>query len=33
MATTRNKRVPLQEQIKLIKECRRRGLTDVDWCR
>ncbi|MBS6180978.1 MAG: helix-turn-helix domain-containing protein [Erysipelotrichaceae bacterium] len=33
MATTRNKRVPMQEQIKLINECRRSGLTDADWCR
>lgn len=32
MATTRNKRVPMQEQIKLINECRRSGLTDADWC-
>lgn len=27
MATTRNKRVPMQEQIKLINECRKSGLT------
>ena len=33
MATTRNKRVPMQEQIKLINECRKSGLTDADWCR
>ena len=29
----RNKRVPMAEQIKLINECRRSGLTDADCCR
>lgn len=33
MATARSKRVPMQEQIKLINECRKSGLTDADWCR
>lgn len=33
MAVTRKPRVPLQEQIKLINECRKSGLTDADWCR
>ena len=27
------KYVPMSEQIKLINECRRSGLTDADWCR
>lgn len=29
----RKPRVPMSEQIKLINECRRSGLTDADWCR
>lgn len=33
MATARSKRVPMQEQIKLINECRQSGLTGADWCR
>lgn len=33
MATARSKCVPMQEQIKLINECRQSGLTDADWCR
>ena len=33
MAGTRKPRVPLQEQIKLINECRKSGMTDADWCR
>lgn len=33
MATTRRKNVPMKEQINLINECRRSGLTDADWCR
>jgi len=33
MTGTRKPRVPLQEQIKLINECRKSGMTDADWCR
>jgi transposase-like protein len=33
MATTRKARVPMSEQIKLINECRKSGMTDADWCR
>ena len=33
MATSRKPRVPMSEQIKLINECRKSGLTDADWCR
>lgn len=33
MASTRKARVPIEEQIKLINECRQSGMTDVDWCR
>ena len=33
METTRKPRVPMSEQIKLINECRRSGMTDADWCR
>lgn len=33
MATARSKRVPMEEQIILINECRKSGLTDADWCR
>ena len=29
----RNKCIPMVEQIKLINECRRSGLTDADRCR
>ena len=30
MAVTRKPRVPLQEQIKLINECRKSGMTNAD---
>ena len=33
MSTARKPKVPRSEQIKLINECRRSGLTDADWCR
>lgn len=33
MTTTRKARVPMPEQIKLINECRKSGMTDADWCR
>lgn len=33
MANTRNSRVPKEEQLKLINECRTSGMTDTDWCR
>ena len=33
MAATRKARVPMAEQIRLINECRRSGMTDADWCR
>lgn len=33
MSTTRKPRVPMSEQLKLINECRKSGLTDADWCR
>ena len=33
MAGTRKARVPMAEQIRLIKECRQSGMTDADWCR
>lgn len=33
MSVTRKTRVPKQEQIRLINECRQSGLTDTDWCR
>ena len=33
MAGTRKTRVLMAEQIKLINECRRSGMTDADWCR
>ena len=33
MNATRKPRVPMPEQIKLINECRRSGMTDADWCR
>lgn len=32
MAGTRKARVPMTEQIRLIKECRQSGMTDADWC-
>ena len=28
-----SKRVPFEEQLKLIMECRRSGLSDYQWCR
>lgn len=33
MATTRKTRVPREQQLQLINECRQSGLTDADWCR
>ena len=33
MAGTREARVPMAEQIRLINECRQSGMTDADWCR
>lgn len=33
MASTRKARVPIEEQIRLINECRQSGMTDADWCR
>ena len=33
MQTTRKQRVSMSEQIRLITECRRSGMTDADWCR
>ena len=33
MTTTAEKNVPMKEQINLINECRKSGLTDADWCR
>ena len=33
MATTRRAPVPFDEEIRLINECRKSGLTDADWCR
>ena len=33
MAVTRKARVPMTEQIRLINECRKSGMTDADWCR
>ena len=33
MAITRKARVPMAEQIRLINECRKSGMTDADWCR
>ena len=33
MAATRKARVPMTEQIRLINECRKSGMTDADWCR
>ena len=33
MQTTRKQCVSMSEQIRLITECRRSGMTDADWCR
>ena len=33
MQNTRSPRIPMPEQIRLINECRRSGMTDADWCR
>ena len=33
MTATRKARVPMEEQIRLINECRQSGMTDADWCR
>lgn len=33
MSNHRKRRVTMAEQIKLINQCRRSGLTDADWCR
>lgn len=33
MQTSRNQRVPMSEQIRLITECIRSGITDADWRR
>ena len=33
MANSRRPQVPREEQIRLINECRRSGMTDADWCR
>ena len=33
MAATRKARVHMTEQIRLINECRKSGMTDADWCR
>jgi transposase-like protein len=33
MANIRKPRVPKEEQLKLINECRSSGMTDSDWCR
>ena len=33
MEKSRRRPVPLQEQIKLINECRQSGMSDADWCR
>lgn len=30
--TVRHKRVPKEEQIRLIEECRKSGLSDAEWC-
>lgn len=32
MTATRKARVPMAEQIRLINECRKSGMTDADWC-
>lgn len=33
MASTRKSRVTIEEQIRLMNECRQSGMTDADWCR
>ncbi len=33
MSSTYSKRVPMPEQLRLIAECRKSGMTDADWCR
>ena len=33
VGNTRKSRVPKEEQLKLINECRTSGMTDIDWCR
>jgi len=33
MKTSRKSRVPMSEQVKLINECRKSGMTDAEWCR
>uniref|UniRef100_UPI003564A785 IS66 family insertion sequence element accessory protein TnpA n=1 Tax=Hungatella hathewayi TaxID=154046 RepID=UPI003564A785 len=33
MSVTRQTRVPMPEQIRLINECRQSGMTDTGWCR
>lgn len=33
MARQRSPRVPLEEQVRLINEYRRSGMTDADWYR
>ena len=33
MARQRSSRVPIEEQVRLINECRRSGMTDADWCK
>lgn len=32
MGASRRARVPMAEQIRLINECRKSGMTDADWC-
>lgn len=33
MTDTRKTRIPREEQINLITECRNSGMTDAEWCR
>lgn len=33
MGEQRSPRVSMEEQVRLINECRRSGMTDADWCR
>ncbi len=33
MTQSRKPRIPKSEQLKLIHECRKSGMTDADWCR
>ena len=33
MDRQRSPRVPMEEQVRLINECRKSGMTDADWCR